>query len=204
MTPKTLALIPAAALAGLALLTSPSTGAAAPASALAADAYAVDGGHSAVLFRIEHLGIGMVWGRFNKITGSIAYDADKPADSSIEISVDAASVDTNNSGRDDHLRNADFLSAKEFPAIEFKSKSVKKKKDGLEVAGDLTLHGVTKPVTAEVTHVGSGDDPWGNARVGFEARFTIDRTDFGMTYMAGAGLGNDVQMIVSLEATRKK
>ena len=204
MNLKTLALIPAAALAGLALLSLTPTDAAVPTTALAPDAYAIDNGHSAVLFRIEHLGIGQVWGRFGKVSGSISYDADKPTGSSVEISVDAASVDSNNPGRDDHLRNADFLSAKEFPSIDFKSKSVRKKEDRLVVEGDLTLHGVTKPVTAEVTHVGSGDDPWGNARVGFEARFTIDRTDFGMTYMAGAGLGNDVQMIVSVEATRKK
>jgi polyisoprenoid-binding protein YceI len=204
MNLKTLALLPAAALAGLALVSPSASDAAAPPGALDAQTYAIDNAHSAVLFRCEHLGIGQAWGRFNQATGSLAYDEAAPEKSSIELSIDAASVDTNNSGRDDHLRNADFLSAKEFPTIEFKSTKVAQTDAGLEVTGDLTLHGVTKPATAQVTHVASGEDPWGNVRVGFEGRFTVDRTDFGMTYMSDGGLGNEVHLIVSLEATRKK
>ena len=204
MNLRHLALIPAAALLGLALVQTTTTDAAAPTTALAPNTYAIDNGHSAVLFSADHLGIGRVWGRFNEISGSITYDDAKPSASSIEVSIDAASVDTNSDGRDDHLRKPDFLSAGEFPTIDFKSKSVKKDGDGLKVTGDLTLHGVTKEITADVTHMASGDDPWGNVRVGFEARFTIDRTDYGMTYMASGGRGDEVDMIVALEATRKK
>lgn len=198
---KNLALIPAAALAGLALLPSSATDAAAPPRALEPDSYAIDAVHSTVLFRCEHLGVGQFWGRFNRIEGKLTYDEADPTASAIEISVDAASVDTNNGKRDDHLRNADFLSAKEFPTIRFRSTKVARKGDALEVTGDLLLHGVTKPVTAEVTHAARKEDQRG-ARVGFEARFTVDRTAHGMTYMSDGGLGNEVQMIVSLEATR--
>ena len=158
----------AAALAAAASLSFLSVDPAAPAQEGGAKAltYDIDNVHSAVIFRVRHLGIGMAYGRFNDISGTITYGGkDSLKSSSIAVSVEADSVDTNSKDRDEHLKSPDFLSAKEFPKIEFKSTKVEQKGEETTVTGDLTLHGITKPVTAKVTHVGSGGDPMGNDRV---------------------------------------
>ncbi len=167
--------------------------------------YDIDNVHSTVMFRVKHLDVGMAYGRFNKISGKITQSAGNPKDSAIEISVEAGSVDTNDGKRDEHLRSPDFLSAKEFPAIGFKSTKVEKKGEELVVSGDLTLHGVTKPITVNVNHSARATDPMGLDRVGFEGRFEINPKDFQISYMVEneGMLGPGIQMIVSLEATRK-
>jgi len=169
----------------------------------AADAYKVDGGHSTVMFKVNHLGFSHTYGRFNEIDGSALIDEANASGSSISLSLDAGSVDTGNPPRDEHIRKADFLNAKEFPTITFKSKSVKKKGKVYEVAGELTLRGVTKSITVPMTRLETGNDPWGNERTGFDGSFTIERADYGVNYMP-EGIGADVTMILSIELIKEK
>jgi len=167
--------------------------------------YEIDNVHSSVIFRVRHMSTGFFYGRFNSISGEIAYDPSSPKDSNIEVSVKADSVDSNNKDRDEHLKSPDFLSAKEFPSITFKSTKVEKKGGAeLLVTGDLTLHGITKSITASVPHSALGKDPKGNERVGFEAKFEIDPKQFEIHYMTDDKmLGPGLQLIVSVEAERK-
>jgi polyisoprenoid-binding protein YceI len=177
------------------------TFAAAPATA--ADNYQVDGVHSSVFFRIKHLGIGFSYGRFNDISGAVVLDDEKPENTTFNIEVKAESIDTANAKRDQHLKGTDFFNAKEFPAIKFVSKTVKSvDAKTLEVTGDLTLHGVTKPLTVKLTRVGAGKDPFGGTRAGFEANFTIKRGDFGMKFMPEA-IADEVWLLVGFEAIKK-
>jgi polyisoprenoid-binding protein YceI len=171
-----------------------------------AEEYKVDGVHSSVVFRIKHFNVGYVYGRFNDISGTVNWDADDPSKSSLDIEVKTDSVDTNNAKRDGHLRGPDFFSAKEFPTIRFKSTEVKLLKDKTyRVTGDLTLHGVTKPVTIELKHIGATKDPFGGYRTGFETNFSVNRIDFGMKGPKGVpnALGESVWLLVGFEATRK-
>jgi polyisoprenoid-binding protein YceI len=169
----------------------------------AVETYQVDPQHSAIIFRIKHLGIAYVYGRFNDMSGILKIDDQAPANSSVQIFVETHRVDTNVKERDDHLRSADFFDAKRFPTISFTSKSFKKvDEDTYEVAGDLNLHGITKPLTVNVQRTGSGDDPWGGYRVGYETTFWIKRSDFGMTFMMN-GVADEVRITVSIESIRK-
>lgn len=171
---------------------------------LAADTYKVDPVHSSVVFRIGHAGIGVVWGRFNAPAGSFTLDADDPARSSFDVQIPVDSVDTANKQRDEHLKNADFFNAKQFPTIAFKSTAVKKgaAPNTLDVTGDLTLHGVTRSVTVAVELIGKGEFPKGTPRAGIEATFNIKRTDFDMKNMVGP-VGDDVRIVVALEGATK-
>lgn len=165
----------------------------------------VDGGHSSVLFRIKHLGVAYTYGRFNELKGTVVYDEGDPSASSIEIEVDASSIDTNSKDRDQHLRSPDFFSVKEHPSITFVSTEVKEAGDGLAVAGKLTLHGVTKTVMAKAMLVGAADTAMGFRR-GFVAELTIDLTDFGMTFLQQrpGAVGPEVDITISLECTKAK
>ncbi len=172
-----------------------------PAPAAAPDSYTVDNVHSSVTFRIKHMGIAYIYGRFNEIAGNFRYDPADPSEFSIDVQLKAESIDTKAPGRDRHLKGPDFFNAKEYPSISFKSK--KATKDGAnryKVSGDLQLHGVTRPVDVKIEHTGSGN--FRGYREGFEAKFTIKRSDFGMKYML-RGLGDEVQLTVSVEGVRK-
>jgi polyisoprenoid-binding protein YceI len=169
----------------------------------ATEEYKVDPAHTSVSFKIKHLAVTNVHGRFNDVSGRLRYDPDSSGNSAIEIKVNAASVDTAVSKRDEHLRSSDFFDVKKFPYIEFKSTSVKKvDAENYEVSGNLTLHGVTRPLKVSVVKTGEGQDPWGGYRVGFETEFTIRRSDFGMKTML-VNVGNKVRISVSVEAVRK-
>jgi polyisoprenoid-binding protein YceI len=171
-------------------------------AARAADKYAIDTVHSAIVFKVKHLGVSNARGRFNAFSGSVAIDYADLAKSSIEVEVKAESVDTGNAKRDQHVRNADFLNVKEFPSIRFASKTVKKAADGkYEVTGDLTLHGTTKSITVTVEKTGAGKGPGGDI-VGYETTFTVRRSDHGMKGMIPA-IGDDVEITVSIEAGKK-
>lgn len=166
----------------------------------AAATYSIDPVHSSVIFKIKHFGASNFYGAFKEVTGTIHYDAENPGASSVELEIAAASVDTRNEQRDNHIKSPDFLNAGEFPKITFKSTGVEGSADSLQVTGKLTLHGVTKDVTATVEKVGEGKNPRSGANlIGFETRLTIDRTDFDMGFMAGP-LGEEVDLIISLEA----
>jgi polyisoprenoid-binding protein YceI len=167
-----------------------------------ADNYKIDPEHSQVIFRVEHLGVSHNYGRFNDISGNYSFDPEDPSSSSFEVTIKADSVDTHSERRDQHLKSPDFFNAKQFPAIQFKSKSVKQKDDGLEATGQLTLHGVKRDVTVEIKHVGSGEDPWKNYRSGFVTTFAIKRSDFDMKFMMGP-LGDEVTLMVNIEGIRE-
>ena len=172
-------------------------------SAYAAETYKLDPGHTSVVFRVKHLGVAYVYGRFNGPTGSFMFDESSPAKSSIEVQVNAKNVDTAVEKRDNHLRSPDFFNAGEHPLVIFKSTSVKKlDNDTYEVAGNLTLIGKSRPLTVKARHTGSGKDPWGNFRRGFETSFTIKRSEFGMNFMLG-GVSDDVVITVSVEGIRQ-
>jgi len=184
----------ASVLGALALLQSPSE------SGPEAGTYDVDGVHSSVLFKVKHAGIAWFYGRFNGISGSFTLGNDGKGE--VDLSVSAASVDTGNEKRNGHLKSPDFFNAVEFPTITFKG-ALEGEGDAWTANGKLTLHGVTRDVEAEVERVGSGEAMKG-FRTGLFATFTINRSDFGMKYGVDNGaLGDEVEIIVSLEGVRK-
>jgi polyisoprenoid-binding protein YceI len=170
-----------------------------PAAVQAGDTFKVDSVHSTIFFKVKHFGVGYVYGRFNQFSGTFAFDDANPAESSFSVEVKTDSVDSNQAGRDKHLKGPDFFNVKEFPAVTFKSTGVKKIDDqNYEVTGDLTLLGVTKPITAKVERVGTAAGPRGGQVSGFEAVFTVNRLDFGMKFMSKE-LGEEVKITAALE-----
>lgn len=149
-----------------------------------ADKYVIDtkGAHASINFSIQHLGYSYLTGRFNNFSGDFTYDPKDIAASSINVTIDTTSVDSNHAERDKHLRSGDFLNVEKFPKATFVSKKIVPD-DGEEfdVVGDLTLNGVTKSITIEVDKVGEGKDPWGGYRVGFEGETEITLKDFNIT-----------------------
>jgi len=154
--------------------------------ALAAD-YVIDreGTHAFINFKIQHLGYSWLTGRFNDFEGEFSYDSENPEGSEITVNIDPSSVDTNHAERDKHLRGEDFLHVSEYPQAKFVSTSVTETDDGLEVVGDLTLHGVTKEITIDAEKVGEGKDPWGGYRAGFAGTTELRLKDFGIDYDLG-------------------
>ena len=146
-----------------------------------------------------HQNISYTYGRFNKVSGKIVWDAEKIENSSVTLSIPTKSIDTNNIMRDKHLKNPDFFEVKKHPKIEFESKKfeLQENKNYL-VTGDLTIHGVTKEMSFELQKTGEGKDMWGGYRVGFISDFSIVRSDFGMTHMLDS-IGDEVFLTVSLE-----
>ena len=171
-------------------------------SAVAAEMYAADGVHSSLVYRVKHMNTSFFWGRFNSIAGAFTLDETNPAESRFEFQVKADSVDTGIPKRDLHLKSPDFFNVVQYPTIAFKSQSVTKSGDDYEVTGDLTLHGVTKPVKVKVVPTGKAKDQRGTPIAGIEATFTIKRSDFGMTNMVGP-IGDDVWITVGIEGKRK-
>ncbi len=165
--------------------------------------YAVDPVHTSVVFRIMHLGVAPVYGRFNEISGTIHWDPDNPENSSFEFEVPAASVDTNNEQRDAHLRSADFFTVQEFPTIAFESTEVRHLSgNDYELEGELTLMGITETITVPFEKTGEGENQRGQHLIGGESIFTIDRMDYGIDFMPD-GLGHEVRMIIAIEAIRQ-
>jgi polyisoprenoid-binding protein YceI len=166
-----------------------------------ADTYTVDPVHSSVVFRIKHANTAYFYGRVTAPEGTINYDAANPEASTFSFTLKAANFDTANPQRDTHIKSQSFLNAAEYPTLTFKSTGVKKlETDKLEVTGDITIHGVKKPITVTVEKTGEGTLQ-GRQLIGFEGSFTIKRSDFGITEMAGA-LGDDVRIMVSFEARK--
>ena len=173
-----------------------------PAQSRGADAYQADPVHSSVVFRVKHLNTSFAWGRFNDIAGTFRLDPADPSKGSLTFQVKADSVDTGNAKRDQHLKGPDFFNAVQFPLIGFTSKSFAKAGAAYEVTGDLTLHGVTKPITFRVMPSGTGKTMMGGAIAGIEASFTLKQSDFGITKMAAA-IGDEVWVNVSVEGAKK-
>ena len=173
-----------------------------PVSAAFADSYMIDPNHTYPNFRISHLGFSTLHGRFGATEGKLEYDPSTQK-GSVEITIDAASVNTGHQKRDDDLRSPNFLNVVEFPEITFKSTAVKFDGDKpSSITGDLTIMGVSKSVTLDVTSVNCGEDPWTKAwTCGFDANTTIKRTDFGMNYGI-PGIGDDVELLFGVEAAK--
>jgi len=173
------------------------------AAALAAD-YKIDkeGQHAFVNFRIQHLGYSWLYGTFKDFDGSFTFDEKDPSADKVNVTINTNSLDTNHAERDKHLRSADFLNAGKFPQATFVSTSVKKDGDELDITGNLTLNGVTKPVTLEAKMLGEGKDPWGGYRAGFEAEGEIVLKDFNIKKDLGPA-SQKVQLIISVEGVRQ-
>ena len=166
--------------------------------------YRVDPVHSFVLFRVKHMNTAYAYGRFNSFSGTIVVNEQDPSKSSVEFEIDANSIDTGNSQRDDHLRSPDFFNVRQYPKITFKSTSVRRiNNTTLEVKGDLTIRGTTRPLTVRVTYVGKGRNPRGQEIIGFETTFTIKRSQFGVSYGLNGGLSDEVRVTVAVEAVRQ-
>jgi polyisoprenoid-binding protein YceI len=165
--------------------------------ASAADNYQIDPVHSVIIFRIGHMDVGVFYGRFNSPAGSFTFDEQDPSKSAFNAQVKAADFDSGNPKRDEHVRGPDFLNAKEFPNISFKSKSVKAAGGNkYEVSGDLSMHGQTKPVTIVLDKIGSKGD-----LIGFEGRTEVKRSDFGIKGVQG--VADEVQLTIAFEGKKK-
>ena len=172
--------------------------------AFAAD-YAIDkqGQHAFVNFKISHLGYSWLWGTFKDFDGSFSFDAAKPEQSKVNVTLKTASVDTNHAERDKHLRSDDFLNVAKHPTATFESTSVKSTGEGTaDITGNLTLNGVTKPVVIAAKFIGEGDDPWGGYRAGFEGSTTLTLKDFDIKMDLGPA-SQTVDLIISVEGVRK-
>jgi polyisoprenoid-binding protein YceI len=193
-----------AALAAILLL----AGALAPAAVRAAqERYVIDPQHMTIAFLVSHVGYAKTLGQFTRAEGTFVFDPDAPMVRDISVSIDAASVDTHHPARDEHLRKPDFLWLERYPQITFSGTSAQQTgpRTGT-VTGDLTLRGVTRPVTLDVTWNRSGAYPFGDLHwaTGISARTAIRRSDFGMTYAVDAGLvGDEVEIILEFEAIRQ-
>lgn len=166
--------------------------------------YDVDSVHSTALFRVQHAGAGLFWGRFNDVNGKVTYTPDKDEHFSFNIDIDLASVDSGNEKLDQHLKSPDFFNAKEFEKMTFKSTEVERLGQNVwDVTGDLTLNGITKKVIAVVRFTGTAELM--GRRAGFEAEFDIKRSDFEHNYgIENGALGDKTRIIVGLEVVKAK
>ncbi|MDP9202497.1 MAG: YceI family protein [Gemmatimonadota bacterium] len=170
-------------------------------------AWKLDPSHSMVEFSAKHLMITTVKGRITDVEGTIYTDEKDPKNSSVEVTLKAASIDTRTDQRDQHLRSADFLDVEKFPEIKFRSTRIEGDRQSFKLSGDLTIRDVTKPITLDVEFGGRTRDPWGGERVGFSANGKIDRRDFGLTWnqaleMGGVAVGNNVKISLEVEAIK--
>lgn len=184
-------------LAALALAATTTTAMAEPRS------YKIDPSHASVAFFVEHIGYAKVLGQFLETTGSFVFDEETRELGEVTVNVSAASVFTNDDARDGHVKSGDFLDAKGHPDITFTASggTITSERTG-QVAGDLTVRGITKPVVLDVTWNKSGNYPFGHQKytIGVSARTTIKRSDFGMTYAQGGIVGDEVEIMVEIEA----
>lgn len=170
----------------------------------AAGHYVIDPAHTSVAFRIRHVGLSDIYGRFNKVSGEFTLDRDDPAKSSMSVTIPVESIDTNQPKRDEHLRSDDFFDAKQFPTLTFKSTSVKPTAQGLDITGDLTMHGQTKPVTLSLQGGKEAEFPPKTPRTGFFGEARLNRQDWGVGKSTPeAMLGNEVTLLLGVEGTRK-
>ena len=174
-------------------------------TATAVSTLEIDRSHSDVAFQVRHL-LSKVRGRFKEFNGTIDFDQSNPRNSRVDVTIQADSIDTAEADRDKHLRSADFFDVEKYPTLRFVSTSVTPR-DGnaYDVAGDLTIHGVTRQVVLPATFVGAASDPWGNTKSVFEADLTLNRKDFGLTWNAaletgGFLVGDEVNVSLSIQA----
>ena len=184
----------------LAVPASPTADTASVAPSAAVRVFTIDDVHSMAMFRVVHMGAGPFWGRFNDVSGEFAFEEGKAEGLRFDVTIKTESVDSGNESLDKHLRSPDFFAAKDFPSMTFKSGSARKTGERTyDVDGELTMLGVTKPITAKVEFCGVADMGRGR-KAGFEAQFTVKRSDFGMKYGVEKGaIGDEVKVVVGLE-----
>jgi len=169
----------------------------------------IDPAHSHVEFAVKHLMITTVKGRFGIVRGTVRTDDSDPAKGEVDIEIDVDSIDTREAQRDAHLKSADFFDVEKFPKLTFKSTGITDVDgDEFKLTGDLTIHGVTRPVTLDVTSEGRSKDPWGGERAGFSATDKIKRSDFGLTWnqaleTGGFVVGDDVKISLDIELVKQ-
>lgn len=165
----------------------------------------IDKSHSEAVFQVRHL-LSKVRGRFSDFAGTVDFDTEHPEQSSVDFTIQTASIDTNEPTRDKHLRSADFFDVERFPALTFKSSKVTALgRDRFDVEGDLTIRGVAKRIVLPVSYLGTAKDPWGNEKAAFEAEYTLNRKDFGLNWNAaletgGFLVGDEVKVMLSIQA----
>jgi polyisoprenoid-binding protein YceI len=165
--------------------------------------------HSSIQFHVRHLMVSKVHGRFTKWDGELVIDPENPALSRVNVSIEAASIDTQEPKRDDHLRSADFLEVEKFPHLTFTSTKIAKTGDDrYALTGDLTIHGVTRSVVVDVEGGDTVKDPWGGVRTGYSAKTSISRKDFGLTWnvaleTGGIVVGDKIEINLEVEAIQK-
>ena len=157
-------------------------------STLSPGTWTIEPLHSSVGFTVRHLGLSKVRGQFNRFEGSIEIDADRPA-GRVEATVDLSSIDTNNADRDEHLRSTDFFSVAQHPEMTFHSSGVRTQGDTYAVDGELTVNGVTRPLTLDLELHGVAEDPYATTRAGFSATAQISRSDFGLDFQVPLDAG---------------
>ena len=168
----------------------------------------LDGTHSGINFAVRHMVVSKVRGRFAAFSGTLELDDSDFAQSTIDVTIDASSIDTGTAQRDDHLRSADFFDVAKFPTLRYTSKRIEKLgKDRFRVIGDLTIRDVTREVPLDVEYGGRGKDPWGNERAGFSASAAIDRKDFGLQWnqvleTGGVLVGDKVDIDLDIQAVK--
>lgn len=175
-----------------------------------AGTYKIDESHTQVGFKIKHLVISTVSGRFNKFSGEFKFDSKTGKLEGLKTSIDASSIDTNEPDRDKHLKSKDFFDVQKFKTLEFVAKDVSYEgSKPSEIKGDLTIHGITKPVVLKVEFKGEATDPWGNQRAAFEVRTKVNRKDFGLNWnknldKGGVMIADDVDIQIEGEAILQK
>ncbi len=179
------------------------------ANAPALKTWNLDKTHSTAEFSVRHLMISNVKGHFSDLSGTLSYDPRKIEQSSVQVAIPTASIDTREANRDAHLKSPDFFDAEKFPELTFRSTEWKHKNDDeLLVTGDLTIHGVTRPVTLAIEATPEVKDPWGGTRIGFTGKTKINRKDFGLTWNAaletgGVVVGEDISITIEAEFVRQ-
>ncbi|MDI6766780.1 MAG: YceI family protein [Bacteroidota bacterium] len=170
----------------------------------------VDNAHSMVKFNISHMVIAEVSGRFTDFDVTLTHKKDDFTDGKLNATIKVTSINTDNEGRDKHLRSADFFDAEKYPVITFISKSFEKTgKNTYKISGDLTMHDTIKTVVLDAKFNGTVNDPWGNTKAGFKATTTINRKEFGIVYnkaleTGGLLIGEDVEVVINIELTKEK
>lgn len=172
-------------------------------------AWVIDASHSQITFSVRHMMISNARGRFESFSGAVDFNEQDPAKSTVNVQIDAASVNTKDEKRDGHLKSADFFDVEKYPHLTFVSKQAQKTSDTTgRILGDLTLHGVTKEVALEVEYNGQSKSPWGTISAGFTATAKVNRKDFGLNWnvaleTGGLLVGDDVKIEIELEIVKQ-
>jgi polyisoprenoid-binding protein YceI len=173
-------------------------------------AWTIDPSHSQIQFAVRHMMISNVRGRFEDFTGTVDFDENDLSTLAVDVSIDTASINTRDEKRDEHLRSADFFNTAEFPTMAFRSTSVEKVSDNtLKLHGDLTIAGVTRPVTLDVEYSGTAVSPWGTTSAGFSAQTKINRKEWGLVWngtleAGGVLVGEDIKIELDLELVKEQ